>query len=164
MCISTGFVHCLYHRGTYGASVTCRIFLLFPFPSQPKPLLCNSRIITAMVRVALEFYKVYLTHYGMACIDPLRENVYAYAIEVVKRVRNPLGSHGNLMSIFLTSDELVTLTGKRHKSSQIAWLRNSGIPFYVNASGRPVVTRSAIEGGVKKGTIAAPAAWQPAVR
>ncbi|MGH8643175.1 MAG: DUF4224 domain-containing protein [Gammaproteobacteria bacterium] len=47
------------------------------------------------------------------------------------------------MSIFLSADEIAALTGKRRKSCQIAWLRTSGIPFYVNASGRPVVTCAA---------------------
>ncbi|MGH8487884.1 MAG: DUF4224 domain-containing protein [Gammaproteobacteria bacterium] len=50
------------------------------------------------------------------------------------------------MSIFLSADEIATLTGKRRKSCQVAWLRESGIPFHVNACGRPVVTRAAVEG------------------
>jgi Domain of unknown function (DUF4224) len=49
-------------------------------------------------------------------------------------------------SAFLSGDDLVTLTEKRRKSCQIAWLRTSGIPFYVNASNRPIVSRAAIEG------------------
>lgn len=48
--------------------------------------------------------------------------------------------------MFLTKDELVTLTGRKNKSNQIEWLRRSGIPFRVNATGHPVVTKAAIEG------------------
>jgi hypothetical protein len=47
--------------------------------------------------------------------------------------------------LFLTDDELRQLTGRPQKSRQIAWLRNNGIPFRVNATGHPVVTRSAID-------------------
>lgn len=62
-----------------------------------------------------------------------------------------IGGHASnygilIVSIFLSAEEIGTLTGKRRKSCQIAWLRKSGIPFYVNASGRPVVTRAAVEG------------------
>jgi hypothetical protein len=48
--------------------------------------------------------------------------------------------------LFIDANELATLTGRKLKSQQIAWLRTSGIPFRVNALGRPVVTRSAVEG------------------
>lgn len=47
--------------------------------------------------------------------------------------------------MFLTSEEVRELTGRTRKSSQIAQLRIMGIPFFVNAGGHPVVTRSAIE-------------------
>jgi hypothetical protein len=49
-------------------------------------------------------------------------------------------------SMFLTKDELVTLTGRKNKSNQIEWLRREAIPFRVNATGHPVVTKAAIEG------------------
>ncbi len=48
--------------------------------------------------------------------------------------------------MFLTEEELVKLTGRRMKSHQINALRTMGVPFRVNASGHPVVTRSSIEG------------------
>jgi len=47
---------------------------------------------------------------------------------------------------FLDGDELQQLTARRMKSKQIAWLRAAGIPFRVNATGHPVVTRAAVEG------------------
>lgn len=48
--------------------------------------------------------------------------------------------------LFIDDSELATLTGRKMKNKQIAWLRKSGIPFRINALGRPVVTRSAVEG------------------
>jgi len=63
------------------------------------------------------------------------------------------------MSLFLDEDELIALTGRRSKSKQIAWLRQQGLPFRINATGHPVVTRSVIEG---KSTEPPPAkAWAP---
>lgn len=49
-------------------------------------------------------------------------------------------------SLFLADDDLVRLTGRRTKSKQIEHLRREGIPFRINATGHPVVTRAAIEG------------------
>ncbi|WP_313330582.1 DUF4224 domain-containing protein [Comamonas sp.] len=51
--------------------------------------------------------------------------------------------------MFLEKEELRSLTGRAFKSLQIAWLRSSGIPFRVNATGHPVVTRAAVEGKVE---------------
>lgn len=48
--------------------------------------------------------------------------------------------------MFLTDPELAILTGRRWRSRQIDALRKMGIPFVVNAAGRPVVTKSALEG------------------
>ena len=48
--------------------------------------------------------------------------------------------------MFLNPQELETLTGFSRKASQIAQLRRMGIPFFVNGSGRPVVTHLAVEG------------------
>jgi len=50
------------------------------------------------------------------------------------------------MSMFLSAEELARLTGRKMKSKQIEVLRQSGVPFYVDASGHPVVPASAIEG------------------
>jgi len=63
--------------------------------------------------------------------------------------------------LFLTDDELVTLTGRKFKGRQIEWLRTSGIPFRVNATGHPVVTRGAIAG--QQEAQPAPQRWTPRV-
>lgn len=39
----------------------------------------------------------------------------------------------------LTAPEIVLLTGYKMPSKQIEFLRTNGIPFIVNAAGRPVV-------------------------
>jgi len=64
--------------------------------------------------------------------------------------------------MFLTDDELAILTGRKLKRLQIESLRRMGVPFLVNACGKPVVTRCAIEG---RGSTAAVerTAWRPAV-
>ena len=56
------------------------------------------------------------------------------------------------MNTFLDREELCALTGRKLKSKQIVALRRMNIPFYVNALGKPVVTRSAIEGCINGGT------------
>lgn len=66
-----------------------------------------------------------------------------------------------MSALFLTEEELATLTGRRLKSRQIEWLRGTGIPFRVNATGHPVVTRGVIEG--RKEEPAAPQRWAPRV-
>lgn len=54
---------------------------------------------------------------------------------------------------FLTPDEVAELTGiltgrrgKTREQLQVEWLRTSGIPFWTNARGRPIIARAAIEG------------------
>lgn len=54
-----------------------------------------------------------------------------------------------MVHMFLTPEELAVLTGRKLKSYQIDALRRMGVPFFVNAVGRPVVARTAIEGGSK---------------
>lgn len=49
--------------------------------------------------------------------------------------------------MFLTEAEIKALTGRTLKRLQCEQLRKNGIPFFVNASGRPVVAKSTIEGG-----------------
>lgn len=66
------------------------------------------------------------------------------------------------MGTFLEPAEIATLTGRKFKSRQIDTLRRMAIPFFVNATGHPVVARAAIDG------IRAPAAepkkpWVPKV-
>lgn len=46
---------------------------------------------------------------------------------------------------FLEDAELARLTGRKMKSKQIAWLRNEGLPFFVSATGHPVVAWSAVD-------------------
>jgi hypothetical protein len=48
--------------------------------------------------------------------------------------------------MFLTPSELEHLTGYRIQAKQIEWLRKNGVPHYVNALGRPVVTKEALYG------------------
>lgn len=61
----------------------------------------------------------------------------------------------------LSREEIAAYTGRKIKSLQIRALRDMGVPFRINATGHPVVTRSAIE-GVKE---AEPVkqAWTPRV-
>lgn len=65
------------------------------------------------------------------------------------------------MSMFLEDDELVKLTGKKAKGKQIESLRRQGVPFRVNATGHPVVTRAAVEG--MKEPEPAKQGWMPRV-
>jgi hypothetical protein len=51
-----------------------------------------------------------------------------------------------MAATFLSIDELIVLTGRKVKSKQVESLRRMGLPFFVNASGRPVVPRTAVEG------------------
>jgi hypothetical protein len=51
-----------------------------------------------------------------------------------------------MMAMFLTPAELAELTGRKIKSKQIEALRRMGLPFHVNAVGKPVVSTAAIEG------------------
>ncbi|WP_346274972.1 DUF4224 domain-containing protein [Burkholderia ambifaria] len=58
---------------------------------------------------------------------------------------------------FLSPEEVAELSGirtgrkgKTREQLQIAWLRGSGIPFWTNARGRPIVARSSIEGSRSK--------------
>jgi len=57
---------------------------------------------------------------------------------------------------FLTESEVAELSGvrigrcgKTREQLQVEWLRTSGIPFWTNARGRPIIARVAIEGRQK---------------
>lgn len=50
------------------------------------------------------------------------------------------------MGTFLEPAEIATLTGRKFKSRQIDTLRRMAIPFFINATGHPVVARAAIDG------------------
>ena len=65
-----------------------------------------------------------------------------------------------MAALFLQPSDIKTLTGCAHKDKQIAQLRKMGLPFFVNAGGRPVVTAAVVEGAKQPST---PQAWQPAV-
>lgn len=66
-------------------------------------------------------------------------------------------------SLFLDDADLVRLTGRPQKSRQIEWLRQNGIPFRVNATGHPVVTKAAIEGRQEQQAPAPARGWTPRV-
>ena len=59
-----------------------------------------------------------------------------------------------MSATFLETPELCELTGRRSKSKQIEALRTMGLPFWINAVGKPVVARAAIEGGKKEEKVA----------
>jgi Domain of unknown function (DUF4224) len=63
---------------------------------------------------------------------------------------------------FLTPAELERLTGRAQKSKQAEQLRIQGIPFHLDWSGHPVVTREYLH-GKKKTAAEKPQRWQPAV-
>ncbi len=72
-----------------------------------------------------------------------------------------------IMSTFLTPEEVKELTGiargkagKTREMLQAATLRTMKIPFYLNAVGRPIVTRHSIEGQAIPEV--STATWEPA--
>lgn len=64
--------------------------------------------------------------------------------------------------LFLTDAELAELTGRKRRYLQIDALRRMLIPFHVNARGRPIVTRAAVQ-GQQAAAAAAPARWAPSL-
>jgi hypothetical protein len=62
---------------------------------------------------------------------------------------------------FLNREEIHELTGRVQKELQIKALSKMGVPYYVNAIGRAVVVRSAIEGRVAAPSVKK--AWVPRV-
>ena len=50
------------------------------------------------------------------------------------------------MGAFLSSTDICDLTGRKTKSKQIEMLRKMGLPFFINAAGKPIVPATAIEG------------------
>ncbi len=66
------------------------------------------------------------------------------------------------MSTFLSDADVAMLTGRKKKDFQREQLMKMGIPFFVNACGRPVVARSFIDG--KEDIKAQPQKrWEPPV-
>jgi hypothetical protein len=64
---------------------------------------------------------------------------------------------------FLDRDEIKELTGRTQVARQIEALASMGIPFFVNGVGRPVVTRSAVEGRSAAAQESKKKAWIPRV-
>jgi hypothetical protein len=48
------------------------------------------------------------------------------------------------MSLTLSRDEVVELSGYRRPAEQIAWLRKQGIPHFIAKDGHPRVVRMAL--------------------
>jgi hypothetical protein len=69
-----------------------------------------------------------------------------------------------MADVFLSTQELVQLTGRKVKAKQIDALRRMGVPFFVNALGRPVVALAVIEGRSEAAAQrTARALWKPRV-
>lgn len=52
------------------------------------------------------------------------------------------------MSLFLSDEDMEILTGRKHKNAQIKALIKMGIPFCINAAGKPIVTIEAMNGKI----------------
>lgn len=65
--------------------------------------------------------------------------------------------------MFLSEEELETLTGFRRKSKQIAQLKQMGVAFLINACGHPVVAKAAAEaiGAKRKQKVDVAEEWRP---
>lgn len=68
-----------------------------------------------------------------------------------------------MSTTFLEDNEVATLTGRKFKSLQVDQLRRMGVPFFVNALGRAVVARAAIEGRGAPAPAPVKAPWTPRV-
>ncbi|MFJ2993639.1 DUF4224 domain-containing protein [Pandoraea sp. NPDC087047] len=68
----------------------------------------------------------------------------------------------SMMETFSTRDEVQYLTGRQIKTKQAEMLRRMGIPFFLNAGGRPIVARVAIEGRGGSVAVISPK-WVPRV-
>lgn len=67
-----------------------------------------------------------------------------------------------MTNTFLTREEIIELTSRKQPKKQAETLRKNGIPFFTNAAGYPVVSRSVLEGKPQKHKPGKPR-WQPAV-
>lgn len=65
---------------------------------------------------------------------------------------------------FLTTEEIVILTGFKYASRQIEQLRTYGIPFFKNGRGKPIVLRSAISGSKPAKEKPPNPTWQPSIK
>lgn len=69
----------------------------------------------------------------------------------------------NVDNLFLTDDEVARLSGRKLRSAQVKALRQMGIPFFVNAAGRAIVARAAIEGRSAPVAETLARGWSPSV-
>ena len=58
--------------------------------------------------------------------------------------------------MFLTADEITTLTGRKRRKDQLAWLKSKGYKHEVNALGRIIVARAHVEHRLGAGQPPAP--------
>jgi hypothetical protein len=65
-----------------------------------------------------------------------------------------------MSELCLSRDEVADLCRTPQRARQIAFLRQNGIRHYLDAYGRPVVLRSAIDPAVSKSAGAAAAPWK----
>lgn len=63
--------------------------------------------------------------------------------------------------MFLTQDEIETLTGYVKHKKQREWLAKNGYSFKVACSGRPIVSRTHSESQLSGSASAQPAKWEP---
>lgn len=68
-------------------------------------------------------------------------------------------------ALFLDDAQLRRMTGRAFKSKQIEWLRDNGVPFWISATGHPVVSKAVVEGRQEQPapTVIAPRPWTPRV-
>jgi hypothetical protein len=65
---------------------------------------------------------------------------------------------------FLGCEEIEALTGRKFKRLQIEALKSMGIPFWINAAGKPIVVRTAVVGHHSLPTTATATSWSPKLR
>ncbi|MCS3807857.1 DUF4224 domain-containing protein [Xanthomonas sp. 4461] len=65
-----------------------------------------------------------------------------------------------MSELCLSRDEVADLCRTPQRARQIAFLRQNGIRHYLDAHGRPVVLRSAIDPAASKSAGAAAAPWK----
>lgn len=67
-----------------------------------------------------------------------------------------------MSELFLTKEQIAELTGRKVKKLQLEQLKRMHVPFRVNASGAPVVCRSAVESSDSE-KIASNDEWKPSI-
>lgn len=69
------------------------------------------------------------------------------------------GFMANAINLFLSHDEVAFLTGRKRFGCQKEQLAKQGIPYTLNAVGRPIVFRAVIDGSSK--ATRPTAKWEP---